>query len=64
MLFALRSTALENGFSPAEHLMGRRLRLPIPTGNVKIKPKVLDKKSLFKKKQERIKKQKYYFSRH
>ena len=49
MLLALRATALENGHSPAELLMGRRLRTPIPTVSDKFKPKVLDEKSLFKR---------------
>lgn len=40
MLLALRSTALENGVSPPELLMGRCLRMPIPTVNNKLNPKV------------------------
>lgn len=64
MLLALRTTALENGHSPAELLMGRCLRTPIPTASNKLKPKVLDEKSLFTKERERIQKQKYYFDHH
>lgn len=54
MLVALRITALENRFIPAELQMGRRLRTLISTMNDKLKPKVLDEKSLFKKKQENV----------
>ncbi|XP_054720689.1 uncharacterized protein LOC129230315 [Uloborus diversus] len=63
MLLALRAMALENGHSPAELLMGRCLRTPIPTLSVKLKPRALDEESLLKKEEERISMQKFYFDR-
>ena len=39
-LLAYRSTPLENGYSPSELLMGRKLRTMIPTTPSQLKPKL------------------------
>ena len=49
-LLAYRATPLENGYSPAELLMSRKLRITIPK---KLSP-CLPKKSLVKGKEEKI----------
>ena len=41
-LLAYRSTPLQNGFSPSELLMGRRLRTKVPTMPSILKPNVQD----------------------
>ena len=57
-LQSYRATPLQNGFSPAELLMGRRLRTLIPITHGLLKPKLADS-SLFEEKEEnRRKKQK------
>ncbi|UYV84803.1 K02A2.6-like, partial [Cordylochernes scorpioides] len=60
-LLAYRATSLANGFSPAELIMGRRIRTTIPTPTKQHQPPNL--KNL--KNQEAIQreKQKYYFDR-
>lgn len=52
MLLALRATALENGHSPGQLLMGRCLKMPIPTVSDKLRPKLLNEKPLIRKDQE------------
>ena len=41
-LLAYRSTPLQNGFSPSELLMGRRLRTEVPAMPSILKPNVQD----------------------
>ena len=41
-LLAYRSTPLENGYSPAEILMGRKLRTTLPVVPDKLIPKLPD----------------------
>lgn len=64
MLPALITTALDNEFIPSELRAKRRLWTPIPPTNDKLKPKMLEEKYLYKREEERVKKQKYYFNRH
>ena len=60
-----RSTPLQNGFSPAELLMNRRLRTNLPITETQLKPKVPDFTSVKAKEEEQNRKQKKVFdSRH
>ena len=52
-MLAYRSTPLENGYSPAELLMGRRIRTTIPVITKQLIPK-LPKKSLLRQKEENM----------
>ena len=52
-LLAYRATHLENGYSPAELLMSRKLRTTIPMIQKKLSP-CLPRKSLVKEKEEKI----------
>ena len=64
-LLAYRSTPLSNGYSPAELLMGRRLRNTVPMFHIQLTPDWPDLERL--NKQEtciEIKQQEYYNSRH
>jgi len=53
-LLAYRTTLLENGYSPAELLMGRRICTTIPTVNSQFKPK-LPNNQMVRKKEATIK---------
>ena len=52
-LLVYRATPLENGYSPAELLMSRKLKTTIPMIQKKLSP-CLPKKSLVKEKEEKI----------
>lgn len=54
-MLAYRSTPLENGYSPAELLMGRKLRTTVPTTPQAMKPQLPDAIRL-QSKDEKIKK--------
>ena len=64
-ILAYRSTPLENGYSPAELLMGRKLRTTIPTTLQAMKPQ-LPNMSQLQNKENKIKKrqQKHFNRRH
>ena len=53
-LLAYRSTPLENGYSPSELLMGRKLRTTLPTTPKQLKPS-LPKESVVREKERKIK---------
>jgi len=53
-----RLTSLHNGYSPAELLMGRKLRTTVPSITRSLKPKLPNKTALQKKEDERRNKQK------
>lgn len=57
-----RTTLLANGFSPAELLIGRRIRTPVPIASPLLDPKI-SAKQLNKKEGERIQNQKYNYDR-
>ena len=60
-----RSTLLQNGFSPSELLMNRRLRTNLPITETQLKPKVPDFTAAKAKEEEQNRKQKKVFdSRH
>ncbi|XP_023226417.1 uncharacterized protein LOC111627092 [Centruroides sculpturatus] len=63
MLLAMRSTPLENGYSPAELLMSQRLRTPLPSNNHQLIPRLIDFASVRKKEKGKTDKQKTYFDR-
>ena len=57
-MLAYRSTPLENGYSPAELLMGRQIRTTIPVITKPLIPK-LPKKSLLQQKEENMRQQNF-----
>lgn len=64
-LLAYRTTPLNNGYSPAELLMGRRLRSTIPTAKKMLVPSTPDMTRLRKYEEElRVKQRKAYDRRH
>ena len=66
-MLAYRSTPLENGLSPAELLMNRKLRTTVPMISQELKPKLPNQRQLLKKERENRKKQlqkRYYDKRH
>lgn len=62
-LQAYRSTPLGNGYSPAELLMGRRLRTSLPTADSLLQPRHVDKESLDLWEERRIMNQKRNYDR-
>ena len=62
-LLAYRSTPLENGYSPAELLMGRKLKTTIPIIPVVLQPKLPNHSTLRKKEDEIRKRQQKNFDR-
>ena len=64
-LLAYRSTPLQNGFSPAELLMGRKLRTTVPVFHTQLQPKWPDLDKLNETERSyRHKQQAYYNARH
>ena len=64
-LLAYRSTPLQNGFSPAEFLMGRKLRTTVPVFYTQLEPMWPDLSKLNEKETSyRQKQQAYYNARH
>jgi len=57
-LLNYRTTPLQNGYSPAELLMGRRLRTKLPTTPIQLKPRTVDEHDLRGKEDTRRKNQK------
>ncbi|GBO05873.1 hypothetical protein AVEN_44982-1 [Araneus ventricosus] len=55
---AYRSTPLENGFSPSELLMGRRINTTLPVAKTQLQPYSENKKVLEAKEERRIEGQK------
>ena len=62
-ILAYRSTPLENGLSPAELLMNRKLRTTVPMIPQELKPKLPNSHQL-RKKESRKKQKMYYDKRH
>lgn len=52
-LLAYRATPLQNGYSPAQLLMGRRLRTTVPTLSSLLDPALPDTDAIFRKEKER-----------
>ncbi|XP_030204757.1 uncharacterized protein K02A2.6-like [Gadus morhua] len=52
-LLAYRATPLQNGYSPAQLLMGRRLRTTVPTHSSELQPTLPDRSTLFQKEGEK-----------
>ena len=64
-LLAYRSTPLQNGFSPAELLMGRKLGTAVPVFHAQLQPKWPDLGKLNERETAyRQKQQMYYNARH
>ena len=64
-LLAYRSTPLENGYSPAQLLMGRRLKITVPVFPSQLKPKLPDSSELRgREKNSRNRQKRNYDRRH
>uniref|UniRef100_A0AAQ5XBH2 Integrase catalytic domain-containing protein n=1 Tax=Amphiprion ocellaris TaxID=80972 RepID=A0AAQ5XBH2_AMPOC len=64
-LLVYRATPLEHGFSPAQLLMGKNLRISLPQSSAKLEPKWPDLQAFRKKDEEGRREQaKYYDRRH
>ncbi|UYV64702.1 hypothetical protein LAZ67_3001707 [Cordylochernes scorpioides] len=62
-LLEYRSTPLENGYSPAELLMGRKLRTTLPIAPENLNPKLVDSQTLKRKEGRRRKNMKSRYDR-
>ncbi|UYV69217.1 K02A2.6-like, partial [Cordylochernes scorpioides] len=62
-LLEYRSTPLENGYSPAELLMGRKLRTTLPIAPENLNPKLVDSQALKRKEGRRRKDMKSRYDR-
>ena len=62
-LLVHRSTPLENGYSPAELLMGRKLRTTVPVIPKALQPKLPNQKTLREKEREIRRRQQSNFNR-
>ncbi|UYV66076.1 K02A2.6-like, partial [Cordylochernes scorpioides] len=62
-LLEYRSTPLENGYSPAELLMGRKLRTTLPIAPENLNPKLVDSQNLKRKEGRRRKDMKSRYDR-
>ncbi|UYV60928.1 hypothetical protein LAZ67_1002859 [Cordylochernes scorpioides] len=62
-LLEYRSTPLENGYSPAELLMGRKLRTTLPIAPENLNPKLVDSQTLKRKERRRRKDMKSRYDR-
>lgn len=63
-ILAYRSTPLENGYSPAELLMGRKLRTTIPTTLQAMKPQLPNSSKLQSRETQIKKRQQQNFDKH
>ena len=64
-LLSYRSTPLENGFSPAELLFGRRLRSRLPVISSQLQPQIVNQRNLSKiENNQKMKQKKMYDKRH
>ncbi|GBL75014.1 hypothetical protein AVEN_243810-1 [Araneus ventricosus] len=63
-LMAYRATPLENGFSPSELLMGRRINTTLPVAKTQLQPYSVNKKVLEAKEERRIEGQKTNYDKH
>ncbi|GBM16923.1 Transposon Ty3-I Gag-Pol polyprotein [Araneus ventricosus] len=61
---AYRATPLENGFSPSELLMGRRINTTLPVAKTQLQPYSVNKKVLEAKEERRIEGQKTNYDKH
>ncbi|GBN35921.1 hypothetical protein AVEN_54309-1 [Araneus ventricosus] len=61
---AYRATPLENGFSPSELLMGRRINTTLPVAKIHLQPYSVNKKVLEAKEERRIEGQKMNYDKH
>ncbi|GBM21329.1 hypothetical protein AVEN_149902-1 [Araneus ventricosus] len=61
---AYRTTPLENGFSPSEMLMGRRINTTLPVAKTQLQPYSVNKKVLEAKEERRIEGQKTNYDKH
>lgn len=62
-LQSYRATPLSNGFSPAELLMGRRIRTTVPMTAKQLEPKVPEVKTVRKREEQSRKDQKYHYDK-
>ena len=62
-MLAYRSTPLENGLSPAELLMGRKLRTTVPVIPQQLNPKLPNKSQLCLKENQQREKQRENFNK-
>ncbi|UYV77733.1 K02A2.6-like [Cordylochernes scorpioides] len=62
-LLEYRSTPLENGYSPAELLMGRKLRTTLPIAPENLNPRLVDSQNLKRKEERRRKDMKSRYDR-
>ncbi|UYV60827.1 K02A2.6-like [Cordylochernes scorpioides] len=62
-LLEYRSTSLENGYSPAELLMGRKLRTTLPIAPENLNPRLVDSQTLKRKEGRRRKDMKSRYDR-
>ena len=63
-LLVYRSTTLYNGYSPAELLMKRKIRMNVPSSKETSKPQVADRKLVVEKEEEQKWKLKANFDQH
>ncbi|GBN13932.1 hypothetical protein AVEN_152806-1 [Araneus ventricosus] len=64
MMLVLRTTPLENGYSPAELLMGRKLRTNLPMAEKSLMPKIPEADDIRKKELKYGVNQKNYYDKH
>ncbi|GBM24969.1 Retrovirus-related Pol polyprotein from transposon 17.6 [Araneus ventricosus] len=63
-LMTYRATPLENGFSPSELLMGRRISTTLPVAKTQLQPYSVNKKVLEAKEERQIEGQKTNYDKH
>ncbi|GBM58805.1 hypothetical protein AVEN_179348-1 [Araneus ventricosus] len=61
---AYRATPLENGFSPSELIMGRRINTTLPVAKTQLQPYSVNKKVLVAKEERRIEGQQTNYDKH